>query len=312
MPLTPEEAIGVLESFLKDQRNQEYVEDAIEVVIAARDREGLALVTEAIYLESNRSFLGPLFKLALNPTVGLRTRIEAMRAISATLVVADTALGEVEKGQNPRNPPLLAREEIDREVVRLMALYRQEDQRAELRQLALEIAACVANTNEIRQAGRQALASGDPDWIATGAFVVRCVEKEAAREVLKGLVDHPDRGVRFEVIQALVEVGTDKELELIEDLVLEGSGEPQITAMWALSKVDSDNAGEILAEAARWMDGEIGIQARAAYTHWCENWPAKGPEREEKAGRKVQLPERLRVDGVYYRRESFSERIICD
>ncbi|MBN1944352.1 MAG: hypothetical protein JW797_01695 [Bradymonadales bacterium] len=280
MSMDLDQACGIIEELLDDPSRTRKVKPAIEVVIASQDADALQLVTDALAWMPDTDHLEPLWQLVNTATATEEARVEAIRSIATILDVAGSRLAQTETELEV----LLTQKEVEQQIEQLLDLHRQTDLPDLLRRKALENAASLAVTPAIHQAGKAALDSLDPAWVASGLYVIRQCDPEGALKILERYLTHPRSAVCLEAIQGYATLGHRKEYKKLADLLYNSKGKRQVIVLAALAGVPRKKAGELLLETAEWLDGEAGAEANAAYRHWVEtiadSIPEEAPETE--------------------------------
>lgn len=256
-----------LRRFLDYPDDASEIEEPIVMILEAGDEEGLGLFSQVLELDPNASHIEKLWEIAESGESTDNARRAAMQAVNIVLVGSRMALDEPDQYD-----PILSADDLEAQAQRSMKLYQQEELPDELRLVALESAGISSSGKAIIEAGKTAYAHSDSNWIASGLFVLRNTQPERARELVYEALEHEDFVVRSEAITGLAELGEEEDLKRLTDFVYDGSVYETSAALWALVDVPKQEASDILAEAARWVAGEVKEEARAANLEWSERW----------------------------------------
>jgi hypothetical protein len=275
-----------LRRFIDYPEDASSIEEPIAMILDAGDEEGLGLLSQVLELDPDASHLARLWEIAESGESTDNARRAAMQAVNIVLVGSRMALDEPDQYD-----PILSAGDLEAQAQRSMKLFGQEELPGELRLLALESAGISSSSKDVVVAGEAAYAHDDSNWVAAGLFVLRNTQPERARELVYQALDNDDFVVRSEAITGLAELGEEEDLKRLTDFVYDGSVYETSAALWALVEVPKQEASDILAEAARWLDGEVKEEARAANLEWTDRWGYLYEKEEEEWAASDEGPE---------------------
>jgi hypothetical protein len=252
------------------------VDADLKAAVSVGDQEALELVSRALEKHACPDLLEDLWQITDGTDNDTGPRMLALRGVKVILEEAR------------RDKTSLKPKQIDKNVDRILAVYRDEKQPELLRRRALEYAAMVVRNNAIKKAAATAFESQSSGWVATSLFVTLQQDPKQGRELALASLSHADIDVRIEALSSLREVCDESDLEALQAVIDEAQGRELAAALWAVSGYDSDAANKILMEAVRWFDGSARDLAKQALGIQVRRYKENAPERpDEPAARKM-------------------------